>query len=67
MDETYFPLSMCCWLWAQNDLCRFAAIIHSIFPFLFETTASDLAREITGDVKSRRDECNIPEQVEILD
>ena len=45
----------------------FAAIIHSVFPFLFETTASDLAREITGDVKSRRDECATPEQAEIFD
>jgi len=45
----------------------FAAIIHSIFPFLFETTASDLAKEITGNVESRKDEAVIQEQTELLD
>ena len=45
----------------------FAAIIHSIFPFLFETTASDLAKEITGNVDSRKDEAVIQEQTELLD
>ena len=45
----------------------FAAIIHSIFPFLFETTASDLAREITGDIESRNDESAEPEQAEIFE
>ena len=45
----------------------FAAIIHSIFPFLFETTASDLAKEITGSVDSRKDEAVIQEQTELLD
>ena len=47
----------------------FAAIIHSIFPFLFETTASDLAKEITGNIDSRKDEAVIviQEQTELLD
>ncbi len=45
----------------------FAAIIHSIFPFLFETTASDLAKEITGNVDSRKNEAVIQEQTELLD
>ena len=45
----------------------FAAIIHSVFPFLFETTASDLAKEINGDVDSRKDEAVIQEQTELLD
>lgn len=45
----------------------FAAIIHSIFPFLFETTASDLAKEITGNVDSRKDEAVIQEQTKLLD
>ena len=44
-----------------------AAIIHSFFPFLFETTASDLAKEITGDVDSRKDETVPPKQTELLD
>ena len=44
-----------------------AAIIHSVFPFLFETTASDLAKEITGDVDSRKDETVHPKQTELLD
>jgi hypothetical protein len=33
----------------------FAVIIHSIFPFLFETTASDLCKKIVSDVKDRPD------------
>jgi hypothetical protein len=45
----------------------FAAVIHSIFPFLFETIASDLAREITGDIESRNDESAEPEQAEIFE
>ena len=62
MDETYFQHLICAASYGLRMIfAGFAAIIHSIFPFLFETTASDLAKEITGDVKSRRDE-NISEK-----
>ena len=68
MDETYFEHLICAAGYGMRMIfAGFAAIIHSIFPFLFETTASDLAREITGDVKSRRDECATPKQSEIFE
>ena len=31
----------------------FACLIHSVFPFLFKTAASDLANEIVSDITSR--------------
>ncbi len=68
MDETYCQHLICAASYGLRMIfAGFAAIIHSILPFLFETTASDLAREITGDVKSRRDECATPEQAKIFD
>jgi hypothetical protein len=32
----------------------FASIIHAIFPFLFETTASECAKEINKEVEQRK-------------
>jgi len=66
--ETYFEHLLCAAGYGlRMVLAGFAAIIHSIFPFLFETTASDLAKEINGDVDSRKDEAVIQEQTELLD
>ena len=66
--ETYFEHLLCAAGYGLRMMfAGFAAIIHSIFPFLFETTASDLAREITGDIESRNDESAEPEQAEIFE
>ena len=68
IGETYFEHLICAAGYGLKMIfAGFAAIIHSIFPFLFETTASDLAKEITGDVDSRKDETVHPKQTELLD
>ena len=68
MDETYFQHLICAASYGLRMIfAGFAAIIHSIFPFLFETTASDLAREITGDVKTRNDESDSSKKTEIFE
>jgi len=68
MDETYFEHLICAAGYGLRMIfAGFAAIIHSIFPFIFETTASDLAREITGDVQARNNDSNGPKQAEIFE
>ena len=64
--ETYFEHFICASMYGVRMVfAGFAAIIHSIFPFLFQTTASDLAKEITGDVRTRISEPEIAKQVEL--
>ena len=68
IGETYFEHLICAAGYGLRMIFSgIAAIIHSFFPFLFETTASDLAKEITGDVDSRKDEEVHPKQTELLD
>jgi hypothetical protein len=66
MGEGYIEHLICASMYGVRMIfAGFAAIIHSIFPFLFQTTASDLAKEITGDVRTRISESVVPEQVEL--
>jgi hypothetical protein len=66
MGESYIDHLFCASIYGvRMVLAGFAAIIHSIFPFLFQTTASDLAKEITGDVRTRKSELQAPEKVEL--
>jgi len=66
MGESYIEHLICASMYGVRMIfAGFAAIIHSIFPFLFQTTASDLAKEITGDVRTRISESVVPEQVEL--
>ena len=66
MDESYIEHLICASMYGVRMVfAGFAAIIHSIFPFLFQTTASDLAKEITGDVRTRKSELQAPEQFEL--
>ena len=68
IGETYFDHLICAAGYGLKMIfAGFAVIIHSVFPFLFETTASDLAKEITGDVDSRKYEEVHPKQTELLD
>ena len=68
MDETYFEHLICAAGYGLRMIfAGFAAIIHSIFPFIFETTASDLAREITGDVQARNNDSSGPKKAEIFE
>ena len=66
MGESYIEHLICASMYGVRMVfAGFAAIIHSIFPFLFQTTASDLAKEITGDVRTRKSELEALEQVEL--
>ena len=68
MGETYFEHLICAAGYGLRMIyAGIAAVIHSIFPFLFETTASDLAKEINGDVKIREDEVITNDQAEIFE
>ena len=66
MGESYIDHFFCASIYGvRMVLAGFAAIIHSLFPFIFQTTASDLAKEITGDVRTRISEPEVAEQVEL--
>lgn len=66
MGESYIEHLICASMYGVRMVfAGFAAIIHSIFPFLFQTTASDLAKEINGDVRTRKSKLEAPEQVEL--
>ena len=66
MGESYIEHLICASMYGVRMVFTgFAAIIHSIFPFLFQTTASDLAKEITGDVRTPKSELQAPEKVEL--
>ena len=68
IGETYFEHLICAAGYGLRMIVAgIAAIIHSVFPFLFETTASDLAKEITGDVKTRNDESDSSKKTEIFE
>ena len=55
-SETYIEHLVCAASYGFKMIfAGFAAIIHSVFPFLFETTASDLCKKIVSDVKDRPD------------
>ena len=52
--ETYFQHLRCAASYGLRMIFSgVAAIIHSIFPFLFETAASDCAKRINKEVERR--------------
>ena len=55
VGETYFE-HMKCAMKFHCSLLRlsFAALIHAIFPFCFETTASDGIKELNSCLQKRR-------------
>tara|TARA_B110000438_G_scaffold41051_1_gene40933 strand:- start:1030 stop:1287 length:258 start_codon:yes stop_codon:yes gene_type:complete len=56
LNESYFEHFLCAFsLGFRMVFSGFACMIHSVFPFLFKTTASDLANEIVSDVTSRKE------------
>ena len=47
VDETYFGhMAFAGWFASKLFLAAFAALIHAFLPFLFETTASTIIREL---------------------
>ena len=66
MGESYIEHFICASMYGVRMVfAGLAASIHSIFPFIFQTTASDLAKEITGDVRTRISEPEVAKQVEL--
>ncbi len=47
VDETYFGhMAFAGWFASRLFLAAFAALTHAVLPFLFETTASSIIREL---------------------
>jgi hypothetical protein len=47
VGETYFGhMAFAAWFSSRLFMAAFAAIVHAILPFLFETTASRIVREL---------------------
>ena len=47
VDETYFGhMAFAAWFSGRLMLAAGAAIVHAILPFMFETTASRIVREL---------------------
>ena len=47
VDETYFGhMAFAGWFASRLFIAAFAALIHALLPFLFETTASRIIREL---------------------
>lgn len=54
VDETYFGhMAFAGWFASRLFLAGFAALIHAFLPFLFETTASRIIRELYERTNNR--------------
>ena len=59
VDETYFEHMLCaCKFFIKLQLFSFAALVHSVFPFLFEFTASNGVKKLNNCLKNRREKVN---------
>lgn len=54
VGETYFGhMAFAAWFASRLGLAAGAAIVHAILPFLFETTASRIVRELADRTHNR--------------
>ena len=59
VDETYFEHMKCAFTFFYTLFgLSFAALVHAIFPFLFEHTASSGVKELNDCMKERNDTSN---------
>jgi hypothetical protein len=59
VDETYFEHMWCaCKFFVKLQLLSVAALVHSVFPFLFEFTASNGVKKLNNCLKNRREKVN---------
>ena len=57
VDETYFEHMKCAFKFFYTLLgLSFAALIHAVFPFLFEFTASDGIKKLNDCMQDRKSE-----------
>ena len=55
VDETYFGhMAFAAWFSSKLFMAAGAALIHAFLPFLFETTASRIVRELAERTHNRR-------------
>ena len=55
VDETYFEHMWCaCKFFVKLQLLSFAAIVHSVFPFWFENTASNGIKKLNDCMQDRK-------------
>ena len=54
VNETYFGhMAFASWFASRLFLAAFAALVHAFLPFLFETTASSIVRELAERTHKR--------------
>ena len=54
VDETYFGhMVFAAWFASRLFMAGFAALIHALLPFAFETTASRIVRELAERTHNR--------------
>ena len=59
VNETYFEHMWCaCKFFVKLQLLSFAALVHSVVPFLFQTTASDGIKKLNDCMQYRKLETN---------
>ena len=57
VNETYFEHMWCaCKFFVKLQLLSFAALVHSVFPFLFEFTASNGVKKLNNCLQNRKSE-----------
>ena len=57
VDETYFEHMWCaCKFFIKLQLLSFVALVHSVFPFLFEFTASNGVKKLNSCLQSRKND-----------
>jgi hypothetical protein len=55
VDETYLGhMAFAAWFSSRLFMAAGAAIVHAFLPFLFETTASQIVRELADRTHNRR-------------
>jgi|TARA_B110000914_G_C15479654_1_gene454978 hypothetical protein len=60
INETYFEHFVCASYYGFRMIFSgLASIVHGLFPFLFETTTSDCAKEINREVERRNGDSKV--------
>ena len=57
VNETYFEHMLCaCRFFIKLQLLSFAALVHSVFPFIFEFTASNGIKKLNDCMEKRNNQ-----------
>ncbi len=59
VNETYLEHMWCaCKFFIKLQLLSYVALVHSVFPFLFEFTTSNGVKKLNNCLKNRREKVN---------